>query len=147
MLKSRLFKYSCLFLASIASFTCILYLTAIAVADFDVFNEHIFCCSLGVVFSVILMLFKSKLVGKLEISNKAYFLFTLFVPAVVFDTFYILYYSLNNTVSIFDTSKSKILFYLIFMGYTLTVAAIIVVTVELIKLLKKYCSRKYNTLV
>ncbi len=147
MLKSRLFKYLCLFLASIASFTCILYLTAIAVADFDVFNEHIFCCSLGVVFSVILILFKSRLVQKFEISNKAYFLFTLFVPAVVFDTFYILYYSLNNTVSLLDTSKSKVLFYLIFMGYTLTVASIIVVTVELIKLLKKSRSRKNNTSV
>ncbi len=140
MLVKKALKHSGLFLSSIIILTGILYLTVWVCSGFDGFNEHIFCCFLGVLFSVIVVFSENKLVSKFKLTKESYLLSTIFVPAVIYNVVYIIFRYSNNTGSLLDKNLSEISFYLIFMSYALAVASAVVALIKLIQLLIK--SRK-----
>lgn len=122
---------SVLFLSSIILLTGILYLTVWGCSVLGVFNEHIFCCLLGVLFSVIVMFFENKLVSGFKLTKTIYLLSTVFVPAVIYNVVYIIFRYSNNAGSLLDKNLSEVSFYLIFMSYALAVASAIVALIKL----------------
>lgn len=135
MFINKLLKCLGLFLISIVFLTIILYLTAIVCLTFEIFNEYVLCCFLGILYSIIVLLSGIKLINKIRISFKFYLLFTTFLPALIFDVSYIFLRSSNRTVSIFDGNISEIMYYFTFMCFTFSVAAIVVAIIELLRFL------------
>lgn len=127
----KVLRYSGLFLSSIILLTGILYLTVWGCSVLGVFNEHIFCCLLGVLFSVIVMFFENKLVSGFKLTKTIYLLSTVFVPTVIYNVVYIIFRYSNNAGSLLDKNLSEISFYLIFMSYALAVASAIVALIKL----------------
>ncbi len=127
----KVLGYSVLFLSSIILLTGILYLTVWGCSVLGVFNEHIFCCLLGVLFSVIVMFFENKLVSGFKLTKTIYLLSTVFVPAVIYNVVYIIFRYSNNAGSLLDKNLSEVSFYLIFMSYALAVASAIVALIKL----------------
>ena len=126
-----------LFLSSIILLTGILYLTVWGCSVLGVFNEHIFCCLLGVLFSVIVMFFENKLVSGFKLTKTIYLLSTVFVPTVIYNVVYIIFRYSNNVGSLLDKNLSEVSFYLIFMSYALAVASAIVALIKLTPFLIK----------
>ena len=133
----KVLRYSGLFLSSIILLTGILYLTVWGCSVLGVFNEHIFCCLLGVLFSVIVMFFENKLVSGFKLTKTIYLLSTVFVPTVVYNVVYIIFRYSNNAGSLLDKNLSEVSFYLIFMSYALAVASAIVALIKLTLFLMK----------
>lgn len=127
----KVLRYSGLFLSSIILLTGILYLTVWGCSVLGIFNEHIFCCLLGVLFSVIVMFFENKLVSGFKLTKTIYLLSTVFVPAVIYNVVYIIFRYSNNAGSLLDKNLSEVSFYLIFMSYALAVASAIVALIKL----------------
>ena len=127
----KVLGYSVLFLSSIILLTGILYLTVWGCSVLGVFNEHIFCCLLGVLLSVIVMFFENKLVSGFKLTKTIYLLSTVFVPAVIYNVVYIIFRYSNNAGSLLDKNLSEVSFYLIFMSYALAVASAIVALIKL----------------
>lgn len=127
----KVLRYSGLFLSSIILLTGILYLTVWSCSVLGVFNEHIFCCLLGVLFSVIVMFFENKLVSGFKLTKTIYLLSTVFVPTVIYNVVYIIFRYSNNAGSLLDKNLSEVSFYLIFMSYALAVASAIVALIKL----------------
>lgn len=127
----KVLRYSGLFLSSIILLTGILYLTVWGCSVLGVFNEHIFCCLLGVLFSVIVMFFENKLVSGFKLTKTIYLLSTVFVPTVIYNVVYIIFRYSNNAGSLLDKNLSEVSFYLIFMSYALAVASAIVALIKL----------------
>ncbi len=139
----KVLGYSVLFLSSIILLTGILYLTVWGCSVLGVFNEHIFCCLLGVLFSVIVMFSENKLVSGFKLTKTIYLLSTVFVPAVIYNVVYIIFRYSNNAGSLLDKDLSEVSFYLIFMSYALAVASAIVALIKLTLFLIKnrnWCS-------
>ena len=133
----KVLGYSVLFLSSIILLTGILYLTVWGCSVLGVFNEHIFCCLLGVLFSVIVMFFENKLVSGFKLTKTIYLFSTVFVPAVIYNVVYIIFRYSNNAGSLLDKNLSEVSFYLIFMSYALAVASAIVALIKLTLFLMK----------
>ena len=133
----KVLGYSVLFLSSIILLTGILYLTVWGCSVLGVFNEHIFCCLLGVLFSVIVMFFENKLVSGFKLTKTIYLLSTVFVPTVIYNVVYIIFRYSNNVGSLLDKNLSEVSFYLIFMSYALAVASAIVALIKLTPFLIK----------
>ena len=133
----KVLRYSGLFLSSIILLTGILYLTVWGCSVLGVFNEHIFCCLLGVLFSVIVMFFENKLVSRFKLTKTIYLLSTVFVPTVIYNVVYIIFRYSNNAGSLLDKNLSEVSFYLIFMSYALAVASAIVALIKLTLFLMK----------
>lgn len=127
----KVLGYSVLFLSSIILLTGILYLTVWGCSVLGVFNEHVFCCLLGVLFSVIVMFFENKLISGFKLTKTIYLLSTVFVPAVIYNVVYIIFRYSNNAGSLLDKNLSEVSFYLIFMSYALAVASAIVALIKL----------------
>ena len=127
----KVLRCSGLFLSSIILLTGILYLTVWGCSVLGVFNEHIFCCLLGVLFSVIVMFFENKLVPGFKLTKTIYLLSTVFVPTVIYNVVYIIFRYSNNAGSLLDKNLSEVSFYLIFMSYALAVASAIVALIKL----------------
>lgn len=137
VLIKKVLRYSGVFLSSIILLTGILYLTVWGCSALGVFNEHIFCCFLGVLFSVVVIFLENKLVSRLKLTKKLYLLSTVFVPAVIYNMVCIIFRYSNNAGSLLDKNLSEISFYLIFMSYALAVASAVVVLIKLTQLLIK----------
>lgn len=133
----KVLRFSGLFLSSIILLTGILYLTVWGCSVLGVFNEHIFCCLLGVLFSVIVMFFENKLVPRFKLTKTIYLLSTVFVPTVIYNVVYIIFRYSNNAGSLLDKNLSEVSFYLIFMSYALAVASAIVALIKLTLFLMK----------
>ena len=133
----KVLRYSGLFLSGIILLTGILYLTIWGCSVLGVFNEHIFCCLLGVLFSVIVMFFENKLVPRFKLTKTIYLLSTVLVPAVIYNVVYIIFRYSNNAGSLLDKNLSEVSFYLIFMSYALAVASAIVALIKLTLFLMK----------
>ena len=136
MFISKILKYSFLYLISVLIMTVFLYLTGILCLFFEIFNEYIFGCFLGVLHSIIILLSGNKLINKIKISFKHYLLCTTFIPALFFDVSSVIFLSSKIEISVLDSAISEILYYFVFMGIAFSITSIVVATIELFKFLK-----------
>lgn len=131
----KLFKCLALSLISVAILTIILYLTGAICLLLGIFNEYVFGCFLGVMYSIIIFISKHKVINKIEIPVKIYLIFTTLIPALVFNACYVFLRNSNMTESILQVDISNITYYFIFMSFAFSVTTIAVTVIELLRLL------------
>ncbi len=135
MLVVKLFKCLSMFLISVVIMTIILYLTGTICLLFEIFNEYIFGCFLGVIHSIIILISGYKVINKIKIPFKPYLIFTTLIPALLFSTCYLFLCNLNVSPSILDANISEIIYYFMFMSFAFSVTTIAVTLIELLRLL------------
>lgn len=124
------FKYLLLFLISVVIMTIILYLTGTICLLFGIFNEYIFGCFLGVLHSIIIFILQCKIINKIKISFKLYLIFTTLLPALIFDTCYVLMLNSNAASSILNANISEILYFFMFMSCAFSISTITIILIK-----------------
>lgn len=135
MFFKNMLKCIALFLISVVIMSIILYSTGVVCLIFGVFNEYIFGCFLGVVYSAIILWIRNKKINKFKISNKLYLISTTLTPAIFFITCCVFLHNSNTMSSILNTNLSELMYYFIFMSFAFSVATIIVTIIELLHFL------------
>ena len=124
------FKYLLQFLISVVIMTIILYLTGTICLLFGIFNEYIFGCFLGVLHSIIIFILQCKIINKIKISFKLYLIFTTLLPALIFDTCYVLMLNSNAASSILNANISEILYFFMFMSCAFSISTITIILIK-----------------
>ena len=124
------FKCLLLFLISVVIMTIILYLTGTICLLFGIFNEYIFGCFLGVLHSIIIFILQCKIINKIKISFKLYLIFTTLLPALIFDTCYVLMLNSNAASSILNANISEILYFFMFMSCAFSISTITIILIK-----------------
>ena len=138
MFFKNLLKCIGLFLVSIVVMTIFYYSTVFVCMIIEVFNEYVFICYLGVVYSAVVLWARNKMIKKFKIFNKLYLIFTTLIPAIVCHLHYIFLSKAYSTLSMFDKNiMVEIIFDFLFIGYAFFLATIIVTIIELLRLLIK----------
>ena len=130
MLVVKLFKCLSMFLISVVIMTIILYLTGTICLLFGIFNEYIFGCFLGVLHSIIIFILQCKIINKIKISFKLYLIFTTLLPALIFDTCYVLMLNSNAASSILNANISEILYFFMFMSCAFSISTITIILIK-----------------
>lgn len=133
MFFGKLLKCIALFLIGVVIMSTILYFTGVVCLIIGIFNEYIFGCFLGAVYSAIILLLRNKTTTKLKISNKLYLIFTTLIPSLGFSICYLFLHNFYVESSILDVGISEIIYYLIFTGFAFLLATIIVTIIELLR--------------
>ena len=123
-------KYLLLFLISVVIMTIILYHTGTICLLFGIFNEYIFGCFLGVLHSIIIFILQCKIINKIKISFKLYLIFTTLLPALIFDTCYVLMLNSNAASSILNANISEILYFFMFMSCAFSISTITIILIK-----------------
>ena len=124
------FKCLLLFLISVVIMTIILYLTGTICLLFGIFNEYIFGCFLGVIHSIIILISGYKVINKIKIPFKPYLIFTTLLPALIFDTCYVLMLNSNAASSILNANISEILYFFMFMSCAFSISTITIILIK-----------------
>ncbi len=124
------FKCLLLFLISVVIMTIILYLTGTICLLFGIFNEYIFGCFLGVIHSIIILISGYKVINKIKIPFKPYLIFTTLLPALIFDTCYVLMLNSNAASSILNANISEKLYFFMFMSCAFSISTITIILIK-----------------